>query len=240
MSVPIDNPLTFAEIKHLAPAHSGREPTRGYLKPNLTRTLWQPMNLVPRIRMRSISTWLTPLGIKLFNFEPFNLVDKRTEVTCCEESPDELKRVTKGMTIPLSNSSNKAEQVEKQLEADVTEFHDRSLRALATVAMVKMVTGDQLAIAKETGRLGLGDHMYPVKVLKDGPPPGGKHMSLDEMIMDADGFAGVFPENKYEIVKRLRSLGHLCAMTGDSANDVPAYNRTEVWHGRARKAIGYA
>ena len=37
---------------------------------------------------------------------------------------------------------------------------------------VKMVTGDQLAIAKETGsRLCLGNHMYPAKVLKGGPTP---------------------------------------------------------------------
>ena len=94
---------------------------------------------------------------------------------------------------------------------------------------VKMVTGDQLAIAKETGRrLGLGDHMYPAKVLKDGPAPGSKHASLDEMILDADGFAGVFPEHKYEIVKRLQGLGHLCAMTGDGANDAPALSRANV------------
>lgn len=101
--------------------------------------------------------------------------------------------------------------------------------AMALGVQVKMVTGDQLAIAKETGRrLGLGDHMYPAKVLKDGPPPGGKHASLDEMIMDADGFAGVFPEHKYEIVKRLQGLGHLCAMTGDGANDAPALSRANV------------
>jgi H+-transporting ATPase len=94
---------------------------------------------------------------------------------------------------------------------------------------VKMDTGDQLAIAKETGRrLGLGDHMYPAKVLKDGPAPGSKHASLDEMILDADGFAGVFPEHKYEIVKRLQGLGHLCAMTGDGANDAPALSRANV------------
>ena len=49
----------------------------------------------------------------------------------------------------------------------------------------------QLAIVKETGRrLGFGHHMYPAKVLKDGPAPGSKHANLDEMIMDADGFAG--------------------------------------------------
>ncbi|KAK0192730.1 hypothetical protein F5146DRAFT_1041218 [Armillaria mellea] len=101
--------------------------------------------------------------------------------------------------------------------------------AMALGVKVKMVTGDQLAIAKETGRrLGLGDHMYPAKVLKDGPAPGSKHASLDDMIMDADGFAGVFPEHKYEIVKRLQGLGHLCAMTGDGANDAPALSRANV------------
>ncbi|KAF5378809.1 hypothetical protein D9615_006998 [Tricholomella constricta] len=101
--------------------------------------------------------------------------------------------------------------------------------AIALGVKVKMVTGDQLAIAKETGRrLGLGDHMYPAKVLKEGPAPGSKHASLDEMIMDADGFAGVFPEHKYEIVKRLQALGHLCAMTGDGANDAPALSRANV------------
>lgn len=53
-------------------------------------------------------------------------------------------------------------------------------------------------------------------------------MTLDEMILDADGFAGVFPEHKYEIVKRLQGLGHLCAMTGDGANDAPALSRANV------------
>lgn len=101
--------------------------------------------------------------------------------------------------------------------------------AIGLGVKVKMVTGDQLAIAKETGRrLGLGDHMYPAKVLKEGPEAGSKHANLDEMIMDADGFAGVFPEHKFEIVKRIQALGHLCAMTGDGANDAPALSRANV------------
>ncbi|KAG9081802.1 plasma membrane H+-ATPase, partial [Ceratobasidium sp. 370] len=196
-------------------------------------------------------------GIKVLDFKLFNPVDKRTEITYHEESSGKLKRVTKGMTgiiIELC-TRNKTEEVENQLEANVTEFASRGLRALAVAyeeldhrnhegegngfeliglfaifdPPVKMVTSDQLAIAKETGRrLGLGDHMYPAKVLKDGPEPGGKHMSLDEMIMDADGFAGVFPEHKYEIVKRLQGLGHLCAMTGDGANDAPALSGANV------------
>ncbi|ESK90258.1 plasma membrane h(+)-atpase 1 [Moniliophthora roreri MCA 2997] len=213
-------------------------------------------------------------GIKLLDFKPFNPVDKRTEITYREEATGKLKRVTKGMTgiiIELC-TRNKTEELENKLEADVEEYAQRGLRALAVAyeeldgddheaegngfeligllaifdpprddtkqtiddaialgVKVKMVTGDQLAIAKETGRrLGLGDHMYPAKVLKDGPAPGGKHGSLDEMILDADGFAGVFPEHKYEIVKRLQGLGHLCAMTGDGANDAPALSRANV------------
>lgn len=101
--------------------------------------------------------------------------------------------------------------------------------ATALGLKVKMVTGDQLAIAKETGRrLGLGDHMFASKVLKEGPPAGSKYSSLDDMILDADGFAGVYPEHKYEIVKKLQSLGHLIAMTGDGANDAPALARANV------------
>ena len=176
-----------------------------------------------------------------------------------------------GIIIELC-TRNKTDEIENRLEADVEEFAQRGLRALAVAyeevdgddpegegngfeligllaifdpprddtkqtiddamalgVKVKMVTGDQLAIAKETGRrLGLGDHMYPAKVLKDGPEPGSRFRSLDEMILDADGFAGVFPEHKYEIVKRLQALGHLCAMTGDGANDAPALSRANV------------
>ncbi|KAF8182143.1 hypothetical protein K438DRAFT_1975682 [Mycena galopus ATCC 62051] len=101
--------------------------------------------------------------------------------------------------------------------------------ALALGVKVKMVTGDQLAIAKETGRrLGLGDHMYPAKVLRDGPAPDSPYRDLDQLIMGADGFAGVLPEHKYDIVRRLQGLGHLCAMTGDGANDAPALSRANV------------
>jgi len=40
------------------------------------------------------------------------------------------------------------------------------------------------------------------------------------MILEADGFTGVFLEHKYKVIKMLQGLGHLCAMTGDGANDV--------------------
>ncbi|KAL3613842.1 Plasma membrane ATPase 4 [Castilleja foliolosa] len=103
-------------------------------------------------------------------------------------------------------------------------------RALNLGVNVKMITGDQLAIAKETGRrLGMGTNMYPSSSLlgqdKDESTAG---LPVDELIEKADGFAGVFPEHKYEIVKRLQERKHICGMTGDGVNDAPALKKADI------------
>jgi H+-transporting ATPase len=102
-------------------------------------------------------------------------------------------------------------------------------RAIALGVSVKMITGDQLAIGKETGRrLGMGDNMFLSKTLKEGPPAGSGYSSVDEMVLNCDGFAGVYPEHKYEIVERLQAMGHMTAMTGDGVNDAPALSKANV------------
>ncbi|KAB2025021.1 hypothetical protein ES319_D06G125200v1 [Gossypium barbadense] len=103
-------------------------------------------------------------------------------------------------------------------------------RALNLGVNVKMITGDQLAIAKETGRrLGMGTNMYPSSSLlgqdKDASIAA---LPIDELIEKADGFAGVFPEHKYEIVKRLQERKHICGMTGDGVNDAPALKKADI------------
>ncbi|XP_062191998.1 plasma membrane ATPase-like isoform X2 [Phragmites australis] len=103
-------------------------------------------------------------------------------------------------------------------------------KALNLGVNVKMITGDQLAIAKETGRrLGMGTNMYPSSALlgqcKDESIAS---MPVDDLIEKADGFAGVFPEHKYEIVKRLQERKHICGMTGDGVNDAPALKKADI------------
>ncbi|XP_022929672.1 plasma membrane ATPase 4 [Cucurbita moschata] len=103
-------------------------------------------------------------------------------------------------------------------------------RALNLGVNVKMITGDQLAIAKETGRrLGMGTNMYPSSSLlgqhKDESIAG---LPVEELIEKADGFAGVFPEHKYEIVKKLQERKHICGMTGDGVNDAPALKKADI------------
>jgi H+-transporting ATPase len=91
---------------------------------------------------------------------------------------------------------------------------------------VKMVTGDQVAIAKETARvLGLGTDILDAASLGDT-----KRKETDEAekaIEKADGFAQVFPEHKYHIVDVLQQMGHIVGMTGDGVNDAPALKKAD-------------
>ncbi|KAL9361067.1 hypothetical protein Peur_043852 [Populus x canadensis] len=103
-------------------------------------------------------------------------------------------------------------------------------RALDLGVNVKMITGDQLAIGKETGRrLGMGTNMYPSSsLLGDNKDESIASVPVDELIEKADGFAGVFPEHKYEIVKKLQERKHICGMTGDGVNDAPALKKADI------------
>jgi H+-transporting ATPase len=86
---------------------------------------------------------------------------------------------------------------------------------------VKMVTGDQIAIAKEMARqLGLGQNIVDASILAES-----KHYEagqLAQAIEEADGFAQVFPEHKFHIVGVLQKEKHIVGMTGDGVNDAPA------------------
>jgi H+-transporting ATPase len=94
---------------------------------------------------------------------------------------------------------------------------------------VKIVTGDNVAIGREIARqLGLGTNIQPASELfpKEGECELGG--AAVDKIEQADGFAEVFPEHKYNIVKALQGRGHLVAMTGDGVNDAPALKQAEV------------
>jgi H+-transporting ATPase len=91
----------------------------------------------------------------------------------------------------------------------------------------KMVTGDQLAIAKEIGRqLELGTNIIDASVFDET-----KHHEtgqLADAIEKANGFAQVFPEHKYHIVDVLQQRGHIVGMTGDGVNDAPALKKADA------------
>ena len=87
-----------------------------------------------------------------------------------------------------------------------------------------MLTGDNLAIAKEIARqVGIGGRIIRLADIED--------LSENERVRivgESDGLAEIYPEDKYKIVKLLQSRGHMVGMTGDGVNDAPALKQAEM------------
>jgi H+-transporting ATPase len=91
---------------------------------------------------------------------------------------------------------------------------------------VKMVTGDALAIARETAKkLGMGSNILDAGNLGDSKRK--EDAAETAMVENADGFAQVFPEHKFHIVDILQQHGHIVGMTGDGVNDAPALKKAD-------------
>jgi H+-transporting ATPase len=90
---------------------------------------------------------------------------------------------------------------------------------------IKMVTGDHEAIAREiAGQLRLGQNIVAADTVFDK-----NHRDVEiSQIVKVDGFARVFPEHKFKIVKVLQSAGYIVGMTGDGVNDAPALKQADV------------
>ena len=91
---------------------------------------------------------------------------------------------------------------------------------------VKMLTGDALPVAREIGHgVGLPNIRHMADLKAASAQAGKKPIDL---FAGADGFAEVFPEDKYTVVQHLQAAGHVTGMTGDGVNDAPALRQAEV------------
>jgi cation-transporting ATPase I len=91
---------------------------------------------------------------------------------------------------------------------------------------VVMVTGDHPSTAEAIGtELGLldGGTVVTGAQLDDDD-----ESTVDALVAKASIFARVSPEQKMTVVRSLRRLGHVVAVTGDGANDAPAIRLADV------------
>jgi H+-transporting ATPase len=79
-----------------------------------------------------------------------------------------------------------------------------------------MLTGDTTGTARAIAeQVGIGNRVGTLKDALSAP-------------LDFDGFANVYPEDKYKIVKALQNSGMVVGMTGDGINDAPALKQADV------------
>jgi H+-transporting ATPase len=188
------------------------------------------------------------------SFAPFDAKNRRTEAVV--EQNGQRFRVMKGAVRTLAETCGLQPPAIEALEKRVTESAMKGYRMLAVArgpesgnptllglvslydpprpdakqliatlhdlgVPVKMLTGDALAVACEIGQgVGLPNirHMADLKA---------DNQTVD-LFAGADGFAEVFPEDKYTVVKHLQNAGHVTGMTGDGVNDAPALRQAEV------------
>lgn len=93
-----------------------------------------------------------------------------------------------------------------------------------------MITGDQLAIAKETGRrLGMGTNMYPSSsLLGNTKDEALATLPVEELIEKADGFAGVFPGKSSSSSIHISFGDYKCNPISYFSTDLALNYRTQI------------
>jgi len=190
--------------------------------------------------------------LKLLRFVPFDPSLKRSEAFVEEEG--RVLRIALGEPRTVFQLCSRGESEERFLEEKLADAAKRGYRTLAVAvgeeggeslrlvglvhlidpprpearelisALKKlgvrpvMLTGDNEAVAREVARsVGLGENVVSVRKLDTG-------VDIEEL----DGLAEVFPEDKFNVVRKFQERGHVVAVTGDGVNDAPALSQAEV------------
>lgn len=197
-------------------------------------------------------------GYEQISYTPFNPASKRTEATvkingasfniikgaaqtiiglCEEMDKSTLEKINRAIdefsakgsrtiAVAVSNDRSQYELTGLLAIADPPRQDSKSMIAEIKRLGIRtiMLTGDSLAIAKEiAGRVGIGS-----RIMRAGDLEGLNNSEQLKAIEESDGFAEVYPEDKYKIVKLLQENGHMVGMTGDGVNDSPALKQAEL------------
>jgi H+-transporting ATPase len=184
---------------------------------------------------------------ELIDFLPFDPTVKRSEATVRETS-GAVARVVKGAFAVVQGLS----QPSPNLLAIVDALQAKGYRVLAVasgppaklqmaglIALSDPPRDDSAALIVELTNLGVrtimvtGDAKVTAQVVAgvigiSGPVWATTPLPGDLQADKFSVFAGVLPEDKYQLVKALQKSGHTVGMCGDGANDAPALRQAQM------------
>ncbi len=209
-------------------------------------------------RVKSLNLHTGMPAYKIVSFKPFDPVAKRTEATIegTDGSRFDVSKGAPQVILSFVYNKDSVSSMVEELVGDFASRGYRSLGVAGTDAAgnwkfagliaifdapredskeviqtaqslgvnVKMVTGDHIAIARQiASQVNLGANVTTASAFLDKPEP-----EAQNIVEGADGFAQVFPEQKYRIVELLQKKGHIVGMTGDGVNDAPALKKADA------------
>ena len=93
---------------------------------------------------------------------------------------------------------------------------------------IMMLAGDQIAITKQLCiELNLGDRIFNAEIFNHDNTSVQREF-IDMILLSADGYAEVYPEHKFTLVKMLQRKKKKVGVTGKSISDAPALKRANV------------
>jgi H+-transporting ATPase len=198
--------------------------------------------------VRLAASKVTPsIATKLLKFVPFDPATKMSRATATDPTSGEL-HIIKGAfaTVgPLAAPSPSAAAAASELESKgfrvlaVAAGPASAIKLLGLIALSDPARDDSAALVMELKKLGVltvmvtGDAPATAAIVAhavgiDGAvcPPGPIPKDLTPEKYSV--FAGVLPENKYNLVKAFQGAGHNVGMCGDGANDAPALRQAQI------------
>jgi H+-transporting ATPase len=184
---------------------------------------------------------------ELINFTPFDPAVKRAEATV-READGSITRVVKGafgVVQGLSQPSPACSAIVDELQAKgyrvlaVAAGPTAKLQMVGLIALSDPPREDSAALIAELTGLGVrtimvtGDAPVTAQVVAavigiSGPVWATTPLPGDLQADKFSIFAGVLPEDKYQLVKALQKSGHIVGMCGDGANDAPALRQAQM------------